>query len=153
MMKIMRKRTGKNGFTLLELLVAVSLLAIGLLAVVSMQTVALNANVVSNRLTVATALAQQVAEDMLSLNISDSKLINAVPMPLDANTPNYPFINPSTIYIPGAGTYSRCYSTKPNSTVTGGTVTGNTQIDITVSYLSGTAWKPIVTYTVYKRVN
>ncbi len=33
------------------------------------------------------------------------------------------------------------------------TITGNTQIAIMVSYLSGSAWKDLVTYTVYKRVN
>lgn len=153
MMKIMRKRTGKNGFTLMELLIAVSLLAIGLLAVASMQTVAMNANMVSNRLTVATTLAQQVAEDVLSWNVFDPKLNTAIPMPAPTS-PNYTFINPSTgvastqITIPGAGTYSARYSTAPNSTVI-----GNTQIVIIVSYSSGSAWKDLVTYTFYKRVN
>lgn len=166
MMKIMRTtrtRKGQNGFTLLELLIAVSLLAIGLLAVVSMQTVAMNANMVSNRLTVATTLAQQVAEDMLSWNISDPRLNSpGIPMPATAGncltvTPPlgcYMFINPSTgvsssqITIPGAGSYTARYSTAPNATIT-----GNTQIAIMVSYLSGSAWKDLVTYTVYKRVN
>jgi type IV pilus assembly protein PilV len=153
MMKIMRKRKGRNGFTLLELLIAVSLLAIGLLAVASMQSVAMNANMVSNRLTVATTLAQQVAEEMLSLNISDPKLNTAISMPA-STAPNYTFINPSTgvastqIAIPGAGTYAARYSTAPNSTVT-----GNTQIVIIVSYLSGSTWKDLVTHTFYKRVN
>jgi type IV pilus assembly protein PilV len=154
MMKIMRKRTGKNGFTLLELLVAVSLLAIGLLAVVTMQTVAMNANMVSNRLTVATTLAQQVAEDMLSWNISDPRVTTETFMPA-SGSPNYnSFIDPSTgvassqITISGAGTYSARYSITPNSTVN-----GNTLIDIRVDYSSGSAWKELVAYTVYKRVN
>ena len=153
MMKIMRSRKGQKGFTLLELLMAVSLLSIGLLAVVSMQTVAMNANMVSNRLTVATTLAQQVAEDVLSLNISDPRLNSpGVTMPAPAS-PNYPLLNPSTVYIPGAGTYSACYSTLPNFPINGTPVNGNTQIVIKVSYLSGSAWKELVTHTVYKRVN
>jgi type IV pilus assembly protein PilV len=160
MMKTMRTRKSRNGFTLLELLIAVSLLAIGLLAVVSMQSVAMNANMVSNRLTVATTLAQQVAEDMLSWNISDPRLNSpGIPMPAAA-APNYIFINPSTgasmgtqIYIPGAGTYSARYSTTPNFPVNGTTVNGNTQIIMIVSYLSGSGPKDLVTYTVYKRVN
>ena len=155
MMKIMRTRKGRNGFTLLELLIAVSLLAVGLLAVASMQSVAMNANMVSNRLTVATNLAQQVSEDMLSWNISDPRLNSpGIPMPA-FDSPNYLFINPSTgvslgtqIYIPGAGTYRARYSTEPNSTIT-----GNTRIVIIVSYLSGSAWKDLVTHTFYKRVN
>jgi len=160
MMKIMHKRTGRNGFTLLELLIAVSLLAIGLLATASMQSVALNANMVSNRLTVATALAQEVAEDMLSWNITDPRLNppGIFPMPA-ATAPNYTFIDPSTgtastlIKISGAGTYSARYSTYPNFPVNGTPVNGNTQIVIIVSYLSGSAWKDLTTYTAYKRVN
>jgi prepilin-type N-terminal cleavage/methylation domain-containing protein len=154
MMKNVRTRKGRNGFTLLELLIAVSLLAIGLLAVASMQSVAMNANMVSNRLTVATTLAQQVAEDMLSWNISDPRL-NSPSMPA-ATAPNYIFTNPSTgvslgtqIYIPGAGTYSARYSAEPNITIT-----GNTRLVIIVSYLSGNASpKDLVTHIFYKRVN
>jgi type IV pilus assembly protein PilV len=158
MMQIMRKRKGQNGFTLLELLISVSLIAVGMLAVVSMQTVAMNANMVSNRLTVATTLAQQVAEDMMSWNIADPRL-NSPGVLMPAYTaPNYSFINPRTgatlgtqISIPGAGTYSARYSTTPNSTVNGSTVNGNTQIVIKV-YLSGST-TDLVTNTVYKRVN
>jgi type IV pilus assembly protein PilV len=153
MMKIMRRRTGRNGFTLLELLIAVSLIAVGMLAVVTMQTVAMNANMVSNRLTVATTLAQQVAEDILSWNIADPRLNSpGVVMP-GSGSPNYTFTNPSTgalvgtqIYIPGAGTYSARYSTTPNTPIA-----GNTQIVIKV-YLWGST-TDLATDTVYKRVN
>ena len=147
------KAAESAGFTLLELLISVSLLALGLLAVASMQSVAMNANKVSNRLTVATTLAQEVAEDMLSWSITDPRLTSAITMPA-STAPNYTFIDPSTgtastlIKISGAGTYSACYATTPNNPVN-----GNTKIDIKVSYLSGSTPNDLVTYTVYKRLN
>ena len=50
----MMKRTSGNqqGFTLLEMLVALMIMTIGLLAVATMQAVALNANSVANRVSV-----------------------------------------------------------------------------------------------------
>ncbi len=149
--RIRDRKKGRNGFTLLELLIAVSLMAIGLLAVASMQAVAMRSNLVSNRLTVAASLAQQVAEDVLSYNPSDPRLTTG--------TQQYLFLtDPATnttsqqIRIPGAGSYQANYVVTQNQ----GT-TGNTQIVITVQFsYSGTAGSftnlPF-TYTAYKRAN
>lgn len=64
-------KTGKsvnnqNGFTLVELLVAITLMVIGVLAVIGMQTVALQSNSIANQLSVATSLASEALEDISS---------------------------------------------------------------------------------------
>ncbi len=53
-----------NGFTLLEILVAIVLLSIGLLAMASLTVGIMGGNLFSNQLTVATTLAQDKMEDV-----------------------------------------------------------------------------------------
>jgi type IV pilus assembly protein PilV len=147
MKNLMRNRRGQNGFTLLELLIAVTLLAIGLLAVVSMQEVATKHTLYSNRTSVGAALAQQVAEDILSWNIADAR-VNTATGPAD-----YLFLtDPATntfaqqITIQGAGAYTATYQTTPNVGQT-----GNTRVDVAVSYVGGIA--PVASFTTYKRLD
>lgn len=52
-----------NGFTLLEILIAIVLLSIGLLAMASLTVGIMGGNLFSNRLTTATTLAQDKMED------------------------------------------------------------------------------------------
>ena len=53
-----------NGFTLLEILVAIVLLSIGLLAMASLTVGIMGGNLFSNQLTTATTLAQDKMEDV-----------------------------------------------------------------------------------------
>lgn len=128
----------QKGFTLLELLVAVTLLAIGLLAVASMQATAINGNAIANRNTVISSLAQEVMEDIVSWKSSpppaDARLLTTV------SNANYPLRNPT---IAGAGTFSAVYSVTPNNPVT-----QVSKIDVTVTGANKT-----VTLTCYKRTN
>ena len=62
----------EGGFTLIEVLVALSIFAIGLLALASMQITSLRGNANSQQLTVATALAEGTLEGLLSRAVSDS---------------------------------------------------------------------------------
>ena len=151
--KAMTKRTAKNdrqrGFTILELLVALSLLAIGLLATASMQGIAMNANSIANRLSVAASLGQQVAEDFLSRKIADPVLNTAsVDLTYDLD----PLSAATSITIPGAGTYDARYSITPNAVVDGASQTGTTQIDVSIRYTVKDGSTKVVTYTTYKRV-
>ena len=59
-------RGAETGFTLLEVILAISLLMVGLLAVASMQVSAINGNAQANRLSEATALAQNKLEELMS---------------------------------------------------------------------------------------
>jgi len=66
----------EGGFTILEVIVAISILTIGLLAVASMQTAAIQGNSVAYRVTEATTLAQDRMEVLLALQYTDP-LLNA----------------------------------------------------------------------------
>jgi len=69
-MKIFRKprlTTGKGGFTILEVMVAISILAVGLMAVFTAQSRSIMGNTDANRQTVAMTLAQDRMEQLLAL--------------------------------------------------------------------------------------
>jgi prepilin-type N-terminal cleavage/methylation domain-containing protein len=64
-------KTRQSGFTILEVMVAISILAIGLLAVFSGQNMAIQGNNRANRLTEAMTLAQDKVEELLALSYDD----------------------------------------------------------------------------------
>ena len=66
----MHKIDNQSGFTLVELLVALTLLSIGIMATVQMQIVAINSNSIANKLSVASGLAQEVMDDIQSWDIN-----------------------------------------------------------------------------------
>ena len=57
----------QKGFTLLEMLVAGTILAVGLLGIASMMVSAMQGNNYARRVSIATNLAQQKIEEMLLL--------------------------------------------------------------------------------------
>ena len=66
-----RPTTRQGGFTILEVMIAISILAIGLLAVFSTQTTSIRANTNANRLTEGMTLAQDKMEELLALSYDD----------------------------------------------------------------------------------
>jgi type IV pilus assembly protein PilV len=60
------------GFTLIEVIIAISLLAVGLLAVASMQISAITGNAQANRVTEATTAAQDKLEELMALDYNNS---------------------------------------------------------------------------------
>jgi prepilin-type N-terminal cleavage/methylation domain-containing protein len=60
-------KTGQSGFTILEVMIAISILAIGLLAVFSGQNMAIQGNNRATRLTEGMTLAQDKMEELLAL--------------------------------------------------------------------------------------
>ncbi len=68
MEKRVRNLRKERGFTLVEVLFAITILAFGILAVASMQTGAIRRNYSANRLTEAVTLAQSRLETLLALS-------------------------------------------------------------------------------------
>lgn len=138
----------ERGFTLLELLVAITLMAIGIFAVLGMQSVAMRANSLANQLSVAAALAQQVQEDLLSQSGSDaifatSSANNVYSRFPDPNNPSQ--LTQNTISFSsgaasnaGAGTYSATYSITVG-TGANGIPSGLSRVVVTVTGVAGTA--------------
>jgi len=60
-----------GGFTLIEVLVAISIFAVGLLAVGTMQLSAINVNSTANQITTRTTWAQDKLEKLMALPYSD----------------------------------------------------------------------------------
>jgi type IV pilus assembly protein PilV len=65
------KKSNENGFTLIEVLIAIAVFAIGILAVGKMQITAIKGNYFANDLTKATTLAQDRMEELISLSYAD----------------------------------------------------------------------------------
>ena len=104
----------QKGFTLIELMIALTIFAIGLLSVASMQITAIKANSSSNTVSVAGAVAQRVTEEILSNDSTDpffqSPAAGAV-WDLDPDTAA------TTLDVTGAGTYSATYTLTTNDPV------------------------------------
>jgi len=118
----------QNGFTLVELLVAILLMTVGIFAVITMQTTSMNANSIAMRLSVASSLAQEALEDILSWPPDATNLRTAVEKEkydLDPNSLSY------SATIPGAGTYKASYTTTIGPAT--GIPSGVTRVTVTVT--------------------
>ena len=63
-----------QGFTLIEVLIALTIFAIGLLAVAAMQTSAITVNSTADQITTRTTWAQDKIEELMALPYTDSQL-------------------------------------------------------------------------------
>lgn len=138
----MKHQLKQDGFSLLELLIALFLLTIGIFSVVSMQVTAIKSNSIANVLSSATALAQEAMDDIMAWSISDSRL--------NSDNSNITYdLNPTdtgsnNITIPGGGTFRATYTTDANNPTA-----GVTRIDVQI--FVGTEITPKVTLSSYKR--
>ena len=79
-----RAITDPQGFTLLEILIAVAILAIGLLAVASMGTIVIKSNAASNRLSIAATLVQDKLEEIRATHYTN---VTSTPLAMVTSTP------------------------------------------------------------------
>jgi len=68
------KRSNQEGFTLLEVLISLAVFSIGVLAVVALQTSAIQGNSSANHMTEASILAQDKVEELMTLPITHAFL-------------------------------------------------------------------------------
>ena len=69
-----RQIINKKGFTLVEIMIALTIFSMGILGVAVMQISAIKGNASSSRLTTASAVAQGRMEELLALNYTDPLL-------------------------------------------------------------------------------
>lgn len=119
----------ETGFTLLELLVAITILAVGLMATLKMQTTALRADGFAFRTTTASSVARAAMDELLSRPGSDAVFqtaqVNAA-YDLDIQTAAV------TQTVQGV-TYSGRITVTPDATVNAVAITNLTQISLTVT--------------------
>ncbi len=70
----LRSSAAKNGFTLLEVMLALAFLSVGLLGMASLTASVIRTNSFSDDFTTATALAQDKLEDPINLSFTDVNL-------------------------------------------------------------------------------
>ena len=93
----MNRFFGKKGFTLIEVLIGLIILAIGILAIAGLQITSIVGTSFSNNLTQASVLAQDRLEFLKGLSLNDARL----------DTGNYP--DP-----PNIGIFTRSYAATRN---------------------------------------
>lgn len=85
----MDKLKKESGFTLLEVLVAITIFAVGLLAVAALHTSAIKMNSTSNKLTNLSTLAMDQIEKLSALPYADPALNAGTDKPAASPTSNY----------------------------------------------------------------
>ena len=112
--------TNNAGFTLLEVLVALTIFAVGMLGIAGVQLNAMDFNSNSNTRTVAAALAQGAMERILATDGGDPSFKTTNPSMVCANS--ICFIDPNdqtatTLNVPGSGSYSATWGVTTKSPV------------------------------------
>jgi len=122
-MKKMHRSFDQKGFSLIELLVALTIFSICLLALAEMQSIATKKTAVSHQLSAASYLAKVAMEDLMARE-SDDPLLNP------GITTNGTYAN--NVSVSGAGNFTITYTITPNSPAS-----GTTWIVITVQSSNG----------------
>jgi type IV pilus assembly protein PilV len=142
MMKVIRNN---KGFSLLELMVTLAILSVGLLGLLGMQITGAQGNATSQKLTIATMLAQTGIEDFMSRSAGDTIFDTAAGSDdgNPANDPTYDLdlASSATTLSYQSITYSATYIIIPSTPVS-----GVSRVDVAV-----TGGGRTVTFTTFKR--
>ena len=112
-----KKTSAQAGFSLVELLVAVVILAVGLLGLAELQITATKANAQSDSMTVANGIAQKVIEEVCAMDPDDARFTADAGLP--AGEVSQVWTGPEgtetgTYNMPGAGDYLVTYDVDAN---------------------------------------
>ncbi len=102
----MKTLRNKKGFTLIEILVATTLLATALLGMAGLTAALMQGNNFSNRLTVASTLAQDRMEEMTKLGYGNTAVTDTTVTENYNSIPNFPFfkrVTTTDVDNPAAG--------------------------------------------------
>ena len=103
---IMKILNNKKGFTLLEILVAMTLLTTALLGMAGLTSALMQGNTFSNRLTVASTLAQDRLENLTNLGYGNTAVADTTVTEDYNSIPNFPWykrITTTDVDNPAAG--------------------------------------------------
>ena len=95
-MKKLQQPKGSRGFTLIELMISVCIMAIAFAGLATMQIACINGNAIASNLTTAITLAQDTMEELISLDYNDTDLF-------DSNAGNNNFLSTAILDFNGAG--------------------------------------------------
>jgi type IV pilus assembly protein PilV len=121
--KVKKNQIHRQGFTLIEVLVAITILTIGLLAVAKMQVSAIQGNYFSNNTTTALTLAEQKMEDLLGRNYAtdadlvDTQAGNNTDL-TSLVTKDHEELNVNEEGVAGSGIYHRVWNVADDTPIT-----------------------------------
>lgn len=121
-MKPCSKLHNQRGFTIVEMLIAMLIMTVGVIATLSLISTSMNANTRSNQLTTKTALAQQAMEGLLSAPINTlpelttTTTVDTVRQMYDPKDK----VMKDFVKIEGAGTFKSTFTTAVDTLVING---------------------------------
>jgi prepilin-type N-terminal cleavage/methylation domain-containing protein len=96
-MSIKAQMKQKSGFTLIEVMIALTVLAAGLLALATMQIVSIRSNAFSTEMTYATMLAQSQFEQLRNMDYADIPSSGSTIIPATATSKGIPYTIQRTV--------------------------------------------------------
>lgn len=140
--------TAEKGFSLVEMMIAITIFAVGLLSIAGMQITALRGNSTANTITVNAAVAAGIMEKLLSLPLNHALVTGPISDAVWDFEPSTSGTQNTTSLI-GGGTYSATYTVEPDYDSGSGSIENVSRILVRVTQVDGS--NRVITMTGFKR--